>query len=289
MTRWFKGIDFASRADNVGLCYLEVADRTLTVHHEDRQESFEGTGIDCPFGTSLGFWKLLCNEDPGHSEDGFKTRHTERWLRNHLSQYQTNGYWQHRVAANPQLYLNQTAHVHPAVGFQIIPGFLDWFRNQVGDSQFGAAIRAARRGENASVEAHPRAFLCSAVERIWRSMNPPGHELHENTLRAVVQYRDARNVSRVNNRRRVYQLLQQHAQAWLGRGYQLAEAQETLFSTDHKFDAWLCALTAFAHTEQLTIGWQSAEMETGGPITEAEVDIEGHILILKQERPTARA
>jgi hypothetical protein len=113
-------------------------------------------------------------------------------------------------------------------------------------------------------------------------MDPPNADL-ENTLRAVARYKDGRNVSHIRERKEVYRFLRQYTQAWLGEEYQLAEAEaeETLFSTDHRFDAWLCALTAFAHFEHLTITWQNVEMATEGPITEDEVDVEGHILILK--------
>ena len=277
MTRWFKGIDFANREQNIGVCCLEVTNRTLTVHFDTDVSEVEATGIDCPFGTSLGFWRLLQGQDPGYdSKDDFQTRHTDRWLREHLWNYHSNTYWRENVAENPQHYVNKTAHVQPTVRLQIVPGFLDSFRKEVGNGQLAIAIKAARRGENAYVEAHPRAFLYSAIERIWRS--PASLTEPEKALRAVAQYKDVPKVSHVDERRATYALLQQHTPAWLGEGYQLPQALEeleTLFSTDHAFDAWLSALTAFAHTERLTITWQSAM------ISEDEVNVEGHILILK--------
>jgi hypothetical protein len=282
MTRSFKGIDFANQADANVTCYLEVENGVLKAHPDDGHEPVERTGIDCPFGISLGFWRLLTGAAPGPFHDHFKTRHTERWLRELLSgrEYQANRYWRDNVHRAPQLYFNQTGHVHPAAGFQIIPGFLDWFRREIGDECFDATMKASRRGESGYVEVHPRAFLCSAIERMWRTMNWPvnrGPAECETALRAVAQYKDARNGSHRAQRECVYGLLRQHTQAWLGEGYQLAEAEKWLFATDHQFDAWLCALTAFAHAQGLTIAWPDVS------ITEEEINVEGHISILKQE------
>jgi len=279
MTRWFRGIDFAGLEDNTGRCDLEVTGTMLTPHFGDDRREVEMTGIDCPFGSSLGFTRLLMGQDPGYaSHDGYKTRHTERWLREHLWAYRTNEHWRDNVANNPQQYVNQTAHVQPTLGLQIVPGFLDWFRTQVGNGAFQNAITASRRGENAYVEAHPRPFLYSAVERIWTNLGPNLRPITDNALRAVVHYRDQRNPteSRALQRRETYQLLQQHARHWLGHGFALADPPVKLIDSDHAFDAWLSALTAFTHQEGMTIQWQVAG------VSEEQVNAEGHILILSQ-------
>ncbi len=276
MTRWFKGIDFANRQQNIGICYLAVTDQTLTAHFNDSDPEVEWTGIDCPFGTSVGFSQLLLNQAPTYeSGDGYKTRRTERWLRSHLWEYETNTYWRKNVASDPQHYVNKTAHVQPTLGLQIVPGFLDWFRNEVSDAMFRDAIEAARRGDNAFLESHPRVFLYSAIEQIWRKLHP--RRLTEHELRAVVQYKDKPKTSHAEKRAATYKLLKQHAALWLGNGYSLADPPDTLLSTDHAFDAWLSAVTAFAHAEGMTITWQDAGT------SEEEVNVEGHILILKQK------
>jgi hypothetical protein len=98
-----------------------------------------------------------------------------------------------------------------------------------------------------------------------------------------VQYKDKPKVSHAAQRSSTYRLLQQHAAAWLGHGYTLGDPPESLVATDHAFDAWLSAVTAFAHTEGMTITWPCAE------ISEEEVNTEGHILILGQTATTAGA
>lgn len=276
MTQWFEGVDFAGKK-NIATCYLKVANDILSPHFGDSPDSIERTGVDCPFGTSLGFSRLLQNQPPNYdSSDAFKTRHTERWLRAHLWDYQTSRWWQEEVAENPQCYVNKPGHVQSTIRLEIVPGFLDWFRQRVGNDQFADAIKQARRGENAYVEAHPRAFLYSAVERIWCSADQP--PIGKDELRAVVRYKDAKRESRLQHRETVYKLLQQYGSAWLPREYTLADPPQGLLLTDHAFDAWLSAVTAFAHSSQLTIGWQDAG------ITEEEVDAEGHILVLEQTR-----
>ena len=98
-------------------------------------------------------------------------------------------------------------------------------------------------------------------------------------LRAVVQYRDRNKENHADRRAQVYQLLAQHVPEWLGGEYELADPPESLLAIDHAFDAWLSALTAFAHTEGMTITWQDAG------INEEQVNVDGHILILKPHSP----
>jgi hypothetical protein len=50
---------------------------------------------------------------------------------------------------------------------------------------------------------------------------------------------------------------------------------EEVIESDHTFDAWLAALTAWAHEKNETLGW----IEAG--IDPAHVDAEGHILVLR--------
>src|SRR5438105_627574 len=83
----------------------------------------EKTAVDCPFGTTNGFFMLLRGgvTDDAYL-DGFKTRTTEQWLRQHLWDYETNGWWMKLSGIRkPQLYVNKTAHVKPTLGLQIVP------------------------------------------------------------------------------------------------------------------------------------------------------------------------
>lgn len=60
------------------------------------------------------------------------------------------------------------------------------------------------------------------------------------------------------------------------RDIQPATLPDELKVNHHRFDAFLCALTAWAHHHGECVGWESAEIEPG------IVDIEGHILVLRQ-------
>jgi len=92
-----------------------------------------------------------------------------------------------------------------------------------------------------------------------------------------------RNVGKYNmndeNHRRVYSLIQSYSAAWQGEHSRTLPRtpDDPLFADKHAFDAWLAALTAWAHSHSETITFKEAALD------EEVVDIEGHILILSQE------
>jgi hypothetical protein len=57
------------------------------------------------------------------------------------------------------------------------------------------------------------------------------------------------------------------------------EAPEEILESDHAFDAFLCALTAWSHRQGMTIAWDQAEPA----ISEEDVLHEGHILVLSEK------
>lgn len=210
------------------------------------------------------------DSDEKYCNDELKSRRTDQWARKAVSKYEV---------IKHGLRFNCAQHVQPACGMQTVPGFLYWLLacelrlEGRGLGERRAMLERCRVARNAPyVEAHPRLFLYSAMERIWGSMKPPC--LGEDSLRAIARYRDRRKAG-VDNRKCTYEVLSEHARAWLGEGFRLAQPPESLFSTDHAFDAWLSALTALAHSIGRTSTWN----EEGIP--EEFVKAEGHILILK--------
>ena len=79
-------------------------------------------------------------------------------------------------------------------------------------------------------------------------------------------------------RRNIFGLLCNQT-AWMGKSARtltLASgvAVDDLVRSDHDFDAWLCALTAWSHDCGETRTWSNV------PLKKSDVDIEGHIAIL---------
>lgn len=128
MARYYRGVDFADDKSNVGQCVVVLDDdgTIRPVHELPAVMDIEKTAVDSPFGTSSGFVLLYKGILPNVADA--KTRATERWLRKLLQSYDTNAWWsKHRGHLTPALYVNTTGHVQPAVGLQIVPGFLRWF------------------------------------------------------------------------------------------------------------------------------------------------------------------
>ena len=57
----FHGIDFANRDNNIGRCWLQDDGVSLQLHLQPPAEEAADTrtAVDCPFGTSRGFGRLL--------------------------------------------------------------------------------------------------------------------------------------------------------------------------------------------------------------------------------------
>lgn len=281
----YRGIDFANRDSNLGRCLLQVdnANKLLTPAADTEPEEAHPTAVDCAFGTTIGFTSLLAGNIPAacHWDRGFKTRATEHWLRTTLWDYQTNNVWRNLPDTSPQHYVNKTGHVQSSVGLVIVPAFLNWFLTS--GEQTLLSLEKARLGNGDIVEAHPRPFLYSAIERIYCHSGRPDVNWRE-VLRDVVTYKDRGRTSHVQQRKNTYAFLREYSRLWLWDDYTLSDANDSLFETDHRFDAFLAALTAFAHASKQTIDWQAAA--TSEPaLTKEVVATEGHILILSQRAP----
>lgn len=284
----YEGIDFANIQNNVGRCY--VADNGHELHVlpvvPDPNIKLTRRAVDCPLGVSSGFTDLIQGHLPSDDgEDGYKTRKTERWLREYAAQYRTNQLWRERGEADRAQfprpsYFNGGAHVQSAAGLQIVPDCIAWLYRELRElahnaeaGQRLAAAGDARRGEGMIIEAHPRMFLYSAVERLYN---------HNSALIAIGDLNDIagykeKEPGAVGRRQRIYGLLKNNT-AWMGqapRDLLPAEPPEELVNSDHKFDAWLAALTAWAHHNDETLDWKTAGIAAN------QVSVEGHILVLR--------
>jgi hypothetical protein len=280
--KFYEGIDFANKERNVGRCCLHDDGRRLIASFESPETPvFARSAVDCPLGTSAGFHTLLSGDLPEYqSRDGFKTRTTERWLRDQLATYATNQRWRDRNRDEKdrfprRSYFNRSQHVQPTLRLEIVPACLDWLVRQLvangTKDQRLEALAEARRGEARIVEAHPRPFLYSAVERLYRQ---DANVVDLSTLNAAAGYKGSREY-----RCTVYQLLRDN-QVWMGESVRHVLPRtppEALLNSDHAFDAWLCALTAWAHNNGETLSWDEV-----AEITRRIVGIEGHILVLSQ-------
>lgn len=283
----FHGIDFANKKKNVGHCWLVDDGATLTASFIHRGD-FEATrtAIDCPFGTTVAVERLLRGEiAKNRKPDVFKSRHTERLMREVISNYQVNLDWKNRsIDERKQFprasFFNGGSHVQPTVGLVIVPECLAWLQDRVGDGreERREELRRARLGTGRVVESHPRLFLYSAIEKVRRVKGRP---LSVASMDDIAGYKGVGSEARAR-RQRVYEILCLES-AWMGEKARklVVEDLSALIDTDHAFDAWLSALTAWAHENELTWTWRDSRR-----LTRAEVEIEGHILILKiREEP----
>jgi len=278
----FHGIDFANKKANHGQCWLIDDGAHLSARFGAApSETLQRTAVDCPFGTTVAFERLLRGE-PATNEtvDVFKSRATERLLRRVVTEYQVNRDWQARSVADREQFprasfFNGSSHVQPSVGMVIVPELLGWLADHAGTDAAArlAAMRRARLGEGAIVEAHPRLFLYSALERLRRLRGTP---FTVEELDAIAGYKGS-DADAEARRARVFDLLRTDGR-WLGFGDRALRVDDVaaLVDTDHAFDAWLSALTAWAHEQGETWAWQ-----TTNRLDRATVEVEGHILVLR--------
>lgn len=274
----FRGIDFALATKRRAEAFVVDDGEVLqAVSQASSKENL--AAVDCPLGTTSGFVDLLAGRDPEASEDGFQARRTEHWARCHLSKYRTvKGSNLRSSGGKRVLYFHPTSHAQPAAAMRTIPACLDFILTELslhgeGPEARLQALSAARRGEGRFVEAHPRLFMYSALERVHRVEHGScGRDI----LLAATTYK--RGTKRVSAKKRscIYAFLVENP-VWMGsqrRRLEPLEAPDWLIDNDHNFDAWLCALTAWAHDHSETLDWRAAG------IPEEIVDIEGHMLLL---------
>lgn len=283
----YAGIDFANREERTGRCFVRDDGTSLTVCPVAAAgNGVKKTGVDCPFGTSAEFYSLLSGVLPILPADGScELRATERWVGRVIeNEYETPRLW--TVAAcqrfGRQFYFFRTTHVQPSVGLRTVP-FCLYRLGQWPDlpGDMSNKLKVARRGKGAVVEAHPRLFLYSMVERVRRAN---ARAVTPAVLYRVAEYKGKKKKgSHWDHRRKVYEFLRSHPE-WCGgspRLLQPATPEPWLLASDHAFDAWLSALTAWATDKGETIRWEDTH-EPGMDMK--RVEIEGHMLILDHAR-----
>lgn len=283
-TDWYRGIDFANCEETCAQCDLMDDGRRLIAHMgSGSAQRIRRIAIDSPFGTTIGFERLLKGlQCADVSNDGFKSRFTERYVRTRMSASHSNNLWlsrskRDRSRFRRKSFFNKTAHVQSTVRLAIVPACICRLGEELCPAGTQSArlrqLQAARRGEALIIEAHPRMFLYSAVERIARAAGTIDCRL----LDAVAGYRDKGNRGR-SRRTVVYELLTKNT-TWMNDSHRrigIEGSLSDLVDSHHDFDAWLCALTAWAHHHGETLTW------SGVPeLRRHIVELEGHILILK--------
>jgi hypothetical protein len=282
VAEYFLGIDFACIKRNLGNCLLRDDGASLFLDFsKSERRTVIITAVDCPLGTSSEFLEVLAGKLPSNPKDGsLASRQTERWLRKHVSDnYVTAGMWDEgaRNRYGRDHYFSKTAHVQPTVAMRIVPKCLHWLlphQLQEFPSKSGPEIlQTARKGIGGVVEAHPRMFLYSAIEK-QQKLLPASVTLE--VLFNVAEYKNG-----PEHRRFVYDFLQKHTD-WLKPCSRIlipARPPDEILKSNHAFDAFLSALTAWSHRHAMTIRWD----KTAPSLTEAAVLQEGHILVLAQD------
>lgn len=284
MTAAYLGIDFANREANHGRCWLLDDGQQLVASFSKPEADPSCTGVDCPFGTTAGFESLLRGEKPAGdpAKDGFKSRATELLMRSHVRSFATNTAWKALAAdqrddGSSRDFFNAGSHVQSTLGMVIVPACINWLTDELASEGSAAvrlaAVRRARLGCAPIIEAHPRLYLYSALERIWG-----GGAAHFNVavLGTIAAYK-RKGAPGEEGRKQALELLRTWPdwQPTTARRRVVTESEELLLASDHAFDAWLCALTAWSHAHGDTWTWSHAGLP------EDLVEVEGHILILQ--------
>ena len=161
----YEGVDLANGFANLGKCFILDDGASLTITLDEDRFPVARTAIDCPFGTTEGFWSLLQGEWPSEEPvDGFKSRRTERWLSDHVEQYEIVRRWrcrspQERERHPREPFFNCGGHVQPTLRMSIVPECLWYIARRFNKNLPVEARRKnlieARRGEGQWIEAHP--------------------------------------------------------------------------------------------------------------------------------------
>lgn len=281
LPNYYCGTDFACNENNEASCFLYDDGQNFQVTLDKPVNAIEQLkAVDCPFGTSAGFLEVLVGRLPGIlASPSLDTRATERWLRDHVKNYNSVQLWKNeaRIRFPNQIYFKTTSHVQPTVALRIVPKFLHWLLTEkagLNQEMDGLDfLQMMRKGKGAIVEAHPRMFLYSAIEKQHLS-DANGVDLE--VLFHAASYKK-KGQDGIDHRQYVYKFLSDN-NGWLCPFEHTlpADPPRVIFESDHYFDAFLCALTAWAHSKNLTIPWD----HTNGNVTEASVFHEGHILVL---------
>ncbi|KAB2849609.1 MAG: hypothetical protein F9K44_07445 [Hyphomicrobiaceae bacterium] len=273
----FLGIDWGAN-DNWKSCVLHDNGEELSLAPDAPANRdavdfglYQRTAVDCPFGTTRVFQGVLTGAPV---ERAFPTaacdRASEVAIRERIGAFHIVRLWNDLAPGGPPLF-NSTGHIQSTVRLSIVPDFLNWF---VAERFAGQAIDngsvelvEARLGHPPVVEAHPRAFLYSCIELL--------HELPLEWAQVLPQARDYKTPT---GRGAMLHLLGENI-GWMGDQVRdlgpVLDHPQTILASDHDFDAFLAALTAWAHGVGVALWAHNA-----AGLADETVAIEGHLLIL---------
>lgn len=287
----FQGIDLAKTTKNIGYCIIADDGNTLTVHAIGDEANvpikyITRLAIDCHFGYPIDIIKLLNGTLPSIEAQKSKQfalwRKTEDWFADtQFPRYSTKSVWDSRIKHQSEelsgSYFNKGCHIVPATGMHVIPRCLALIMGACDGDVLGtegiSQLRAAHRGESNIVESHPRLFMYSLLERIHVQ-----NSLSAIQLGNAAKYKQ-RKSTKVRNRKRresIVHLLVKYCDKAISRTLNVPDVM-LLSDSDHHFDAFLSAMTAWSHHHNLTTTWQEAKIPSD------VVDQEGHISILRTD------
>ncbi len=292
MSHSYVGIDIADDPDKRSRVTLGLVNNIIIDINEVRPDygptllADDLAALDSPLGYPKPLTQLIQSLDQADApERHFKYRRTDDVVADHVADLQVV-----RDADNPDArvpgFFNRARHVKPTLGLQIVPGALrETIRLlNLGEQEVRARVHVmeqVRCGDLGAqvIEAHPRLFLYSALNRIRIGTD---HPLPQDVLIAARDYKTppaadhVEQAIRAQNRRYVLRFLREHTQHWIGLAGLNVYDRPPVCDRDHDFDALLCALTALAHDR----GWTWSWADMGGGMDHKTVAEEGHIFIL---------
>ncbi len=221
------------------------------------------TAVDSPLGTCKDFLTVLKEEIPESLNDSkLKERKTEKYWRSRLSGFATQ-------LPNTTDYFHRSRHLKSSAGLEIVPECIYCLLKSLQKN----GLKKARLGtpDAIFIEAAPRVFLYSIIERVRCELKQEGNAVPDKVVEAVRDYKEKSSI----HRETVYRYVVEHVRFWTGmkkRSLELAFPEDELFRNDHLFDAWLAGLTAWAHAQGETSTYLDAGLD---PMT---TEAEGHII-----------
>lgn len=238
-----------------------LVERTLAAEGE-----IQMFAVDSPLGTNRDFADLLRGEIPEQLSDRkLKERATERFWRKRLLDIA-------RHHPETTRYFDQNSHLKSSVGLEIVPEAIYCVQKAFGKR----GLRDARIGspDARMIEAAPRVFLYTIIERIRRSETQKGRAIDPRITESVKQYKSKEG----SDRGLILDFVLEHFRSWSGginREFRFAVDKEKLIADNHLFDAWLAAMTAWAFCQKQTLNAKDAGL------TGTRLELEGHIVALR--------
>lgn len=293
MTKYFLGLDFANVQHANAKCLLkdEAGEITLCPNSDvpTREREIARFALDAPFGLTKPMLELLQGTNYEGDADRLRLRETDRRVGALVKKMRIADRKQTKLGGHPLF--NSGSHIHPPMAFQTLPNALREVlrleRFSSPDSQTSSLLVESRLGLGRVVEAHPRLFLYSLLERLggkYKTTTEEGRILasardYGPAVRRKTEAGEefeARRKQRCPNRKQLVKEICESSSSWMGAAHREFSGDfSRVAETDHVFDAFLCALTAFMHHAGETLLWSDLKIDR------STVEIEGHMIILR--------